>query len=78
MYDWDTIFLRFYQVTSTIPKYLVIQASNTGSQKQKNKLYARNHFVQIQLIMCLLFTKPENSHRQTDWPNELEYCNKTR
>ena len=46
--------------------------------KQKNKLYARNHFIQIQLIMCLLFTKPENSHRQTDWPNELEYCNKTR
>lgn len=45
MYDCDTTFLRFYQVTSAIPKYLVpvIQARNTGSLK--NKLYARNNFL---------------------------------
>ena len=42
-YDWNTNFLQFYQVTSTIPKYLVIKAINT--EPLKNDLYPRNNFM---------------------------------
>jgi len=36
-YDFNTNFLQFYQVTSAIPKYLVIKARNT--EPLENELY---------------------------------------
>ena len=42
-YDCNTNFLQFYQVTSTIPKYLVIKAINT--EPLENDLYPRNNFM---------------------------------
>ena len=36
-------FLQFYQVTSAIPKYLVIKARNT--EPLENELYTRNNFL---------------------------------
>ena len=41
-YDCNTNFLHFYQVTSAIPKYLVIKARNT--EPLANELYRRNNF----------------------------------
>ena len=41
-YNCNTYFLQFYQVTSAIPKYLVIKARNT--EPPGNTLYTRNNF----------------------------------
>jgi len=60
-YDCNTNFLQFYQVTSAIPKYLVIKARNT--EPLENELFTRNKFLfqlddstQIQLVMLKLET----------------------
>ena len=43
-YDCNTNFLQFYQVTSAIPKYLIlIKARNT--ELLENELYTRNNFL---------------------------------
>ena len=42
-YDCNTNFLQFYQVTSAIPKYLIIKARNT--EPLENELYTRNNFL---------------------------------
>ena len=42
-YDCNTNFLQFYQVTSAIPKYLVIKARNT--EPLENELYTRHNFL---------------------------------
>ena len=42
-YNCNTNFLQFYQVTSTIPKYLVIKARNT--EPLTNEPYIRNNFL---------------------------------
>ena len=42
-YDCNTNFLQFYQVTSAIPKYLIIKARNT--EPLENELYSRNNFL---------------------------------
>ena len=68
-YDCNTNFLQFYQVISSIPKYLVTKARNT--EPPENELYTRNNFLfpldaytQIQLekaktrdFYCLLIRK---------------------
>ena len=90
-YDCNTNFLQFYQVTSAIPKYLVIKARNT--EPLENELYARNNFLfhlddstQVQLNNAKtrdFYVLPENSHGPPDWSNELEqhsitYCDEQR
>ena len=42
-YDCNMNFLQFYQVTSAIPKYLVIKARNT--EPLENEIYTRNNFL---------------------------------
>ena len=42
-YDCNTDFLQFYQVMSTITKYLVTKARNTAPPE--NELYTRNNFL---------------------------------
>ena len=42
-YDYIRNFLRFYQVISGIPKYLVTKARNT--EPLENKLYTRNNLL---------------------------------
>ena len=90
-YDCNTNFLQFYQVTSAIPKYLVIKARKT--EPLENELYARNNFLfhlddstQVQLNNAKtrdFYVLPENSHGPPDWSNELEqhsitYCDEQR
>ena len=42
-YACKTNFLQFYQVVSTIPKHLVIEAKNT--EPLENELYTGNNFL---------------------------------
>ena len=50
-YDCNMNFLQFYQVTSAIPKYLVIKARNT--EPLENEIYTRNNFVSVRRLYTI-------------------------
>ena len=49
-YDCNTNFLQFHQVTSVIPKYLVIRARNT--EPPENELYTSNSGTRELTLKC--------------------------